>query len=839
MNKTSKIIKKFLKIFFIFIILIVTFTLILMHGISINNFKLANVEVHDFYLKLDKKLILNTNKVYIKKANNDNNLNIDKLKKTILELDKYRQIFLLFKNININEIDINDNKISIFYDKEIFHFKSNNLEINMNIDFYAKELIAKITQLNYKNLSFTGDLKIAKTMQLNGSLSSKDNEINAKIDIKSKRKDIILSIEELEINDQIKALSYLSDVFTPTLDEWLIKRVKFEHFKGNFAFHIKNNKLENAFGLADFKNVIAKYDDAAPAGNASILKLELKDLSLTLNGQNLTSEDDVKVDDFKLFIDDLTKPNITIDILANDIKYNKGIEKIINAYGVYLGLNQISGKSNAKVNIKLNNNHTNDVMVDVLAEGGFVYDNLTFNAKTNVNIHNSLVKIKGNISSKQIKANEINMSLDASKKLGDIQIGKLFINYDDYFKYEDKANLKLNLNNKTLTFSELNSFIDVTNALKITADIKSILPYSKYLNDLNFKSGKLELTNKNNSSFISLLNTEFDLNLYKNKDFANITEAKEYISNSQNKYNYDDFYINATNNNMVVNSKSNSIIANSDKIELNNIIIKLEDELDNKSNKNTNLILKNSKVIYKEYILDFAFLELINNNIETKINAKFKNGGDLIAKISKNDFQAYVRNLNAINVNKILSKDIFISGKVDLDILGKSSNDFTGLINISEAFLANTKNYINLISALDAIPSLVTFKKDKKDKKGLGIKIGSIEFSKKQDMATINAINIKGYSVDASGSGYIDLKNENANLVMNLFALKNTNDMLSSIPVVKEILIGDKDNKIATQLKVYGALSDLKFQTSVAKDILLSPFTLIKNIVTLPKNIIQ
>ncbi|MBZ7982433.1 AsmA-like C-terminal domain-containing protein [Campylobacter sp. RM12640] len=838
MLKTSKHINKIIKILFIFIFLIIAFVFVLANGISIKDFKLINIEISELYLKLDKKLILNINKVYIKKANSNEALDINQIRKKILSLKEYKQVFLFFQSINIKNIQINDALVKIYYDENQLNIQSDDIEANIKINLYSNELLANITNLKYKNLYFYGDIKIAKDVEIKGYLHSINNDLNAKINIINTKNDFLLGVDNLEIKNQQEAFKHIENYLKPILKEWLITRVKFDNFKGSFIVKIKNNQLENTLGEGVFTNVIANYNDKAPNAYAKEVKLSLKDYSLKLLANNLNSQDNITtIDEFNLTIDNLLKPNIDINIISNNTLYNSEIEKILNAYNVVLGLKQNSGKTSTLVNIKLNNDHTHNVKVDVKTNGNYSFSNFNFNANLNISVNDNLVAIQGNADTKELKISNADINLDTKTKLASVNIKTLGIDYKDYFYYSDKAKMNLNLNNKTLDFPALNTTIYFDKNLLIKSDISSIVSYSKQLKKLNFNDGDIELSSKDGAFFVNIFNAKFDFNLYKNNP-----------NNLDNNYKYtqDDFYISIQNNITTINTKSNLINLNSQNnkttINLNNLIIdanKLNNDENNDSNNNIALNLLNSKIIYKDFLFNFKNLKLNKNPYETSISASFIKGGDLIAQIGKNNFKAYLRELSHQALNEIVNKEVFISGEIDLDAKGNTLSDYEGLINIRNAYLSNTKNYINLIAFIESIPALVTFNKPGFTKKGLGIKFGSIEFRNKNDIINIDKVNILGYNIDCSGQGIINTKSKTADITLNIFTLKNTNKIISNIPIVKEIFIGGKDNKIATQLKISGSLDNLEYKTSLAKDILTSPFILMKNIITLPKNIID
>lgn len=824
MIRTSKHINKIVKIFFAFIVLIFAFVFVLANGISIRNLSFLNIQIQNLYIKLDKKLILNASEVYIKKANTNNELNINEIRKKLLRIKEYKQALLFFQNVNIKKIITTDKVFSLYYDSKNLKLSSDEGELDITINLYSKQLQAKINKLSFDNLNFYGDLKIDNSVELRGFVHSNLNDLSAKINVINNKNDFTLDIENIIIKNQEKALGHFAHLLHPTLKNWIYDRVKFENAKGSFVLYIKNNKLEKALGDAEFYNVNALYHDKVPKAFAKLVKLDLNDFDLKISANNITSEK-TSVDKFELKIPNVKKPEVFIEILANKILYNNTIEKIINAYGIKLGLNQLSGFSKAKVKISLLANHTHNINVAIESNGDFNYQNTRFNTKNlSVKVDNTKVNIKADLDTSNIKAKALNIDLDAHTKQAKIYTPKLSVDFKDYFYYEKAANLNLDLAKKTLYFNELKSLIKLDKNLRINAKIKDIINYSKQLQKLKFNQGDLELLVNNNEYFLNILNAKFNFNIF---------------TIDGTPYQTDDFHININNQKTTINTKSNllNIIIDNVKKTINakDLIINL-DKTDERDNSNLKINLQNCKIFYDKYLLNLKNLKLNKLNDITTIKAEFNKGGELLLRDDKG-LKMYIRNLSAASLNELLKKDIFLSGKIDLDANGKNLDDFEGLVNIKESYLANTKNYINLIAFIESVPSLMTLSKPGFTKKGLGIKFGSIEFSNKPDFIKINKVNILGYNVDSSGQGIYYKTNQNLDLTLNIFTLKNTNKLISNIPIIKEVFIGGKNNKIATQLTVSGNINNLEYKTSLAKDILTSPFSLIKNIITLPKNI--
>lgn len=843
MKIKSKLANKILNVFLAFIALILTLVIVLIYGISIDKFDIFNVSINNLNLKLEKKLTLSIDEVYIKKANNENSTNTKNIKDIINNIKRYKKFLLLFNKIDIKNINIEKNNYNFFYDRKTMQINTNNLHVIMDFDNSSDILTINIKKVQYKEIIFTGKIISSKKTVIEGVINTLNNDFSSNLAIEHTKDNTTINLNDIVINNKNAALENIKDYLPHIMQEWLISRVQFDNFNGNLKIYIKDNKLNGIFGDGVFKNVNATYNDKAPIIYADTLNIIFKERSMLLKGENLYGKNNIKLDNFKLYIKDILIPDVLLELSAKNILYSKEIEQILNAYKIQLGLEQINGSSNAKIQILLNHDHSHNLQADINSSGEYKYKNFNFKASDiNVNINNKLINIKGNINTNEIKAKNISVNMDINTKIANINIDKLNINFNDYFKYDDSMKIIFNLNNKLLQITNLDINIPLQDDVKIKTKLDKILPYSAKLQEYNFQNGDIELISKNGIYFINILNSNFDFGIYKNKNFEDIKEANEYIKISENKYNKDDFYIKITPESVNVTTKSSNINANINKgnsqININNILIPVGKN-DNSSKSDINLTLNNSQILYNNFMFNFTKLKINKENENIKIKGELGNNETIITTINNSIFKTYIRNLQGTSLNKIISKKIFHNGTLDMDLEGKDFNNFSGLININNASLAHTKNYVNLLAIIDSIPSLITINKPNFTKTGLGIKLGSIEFTKQNNIIDISNINIKGYSIDINGKGSIDLNKNYANIITNIFTLKGTNKIISNIPIVKEVIIGDKNNKIATQLKIHGNLDDLKFQTSIAKDIITSPFSLMKNIITLPKNLLD
>ncbi|MBQ7270842.1 MAG: AsmA-like C-terminal domain-containing protein, partial [Campylobacter sp.] len=106
-------------------------------------------------------------------------------------------------------------------------------------------------------------------------------------------------------------------------------------------------------------------------------------------------------------------------------------------------------------------------------------------------------------------------------------------------------------------------------------------------------------------------------------------------------------------------------------------------------------------------------------------------------------------------------------------------------------------------------------------------------FRRSGEKIIIEAMDFVGTSADIAGSGEINLKNKNINIDLEIKYLKDASSFISKIPLLNHIILG-KDGTISTIVEIRGTLDKPTYKTGVAKDLISTPFNIIKNTLTLP-----
>lgn len=826
----------------------ITFLFVLVNGIKISHFSLYNITFDNLFVKLDKKLTINAEKITIltnqKQQEQNEEFNNKKVEQIFLDIKNYKALFLFFEQINIKNLELDNNTLSIMYNKERLKINSSYFSLDLNIDLNKNEVYASINQFNFKDFVISGKLFYADTISFQGTISNKSKNIQANFDIELIKNKSVIKISKAFIKNQDELYEYLKDYISPTIKEWAFVRSRFSEAIFSAEFILINNNINSSKVVGNFVEVVESYHDKAPKAYAKNMEFSYINNKLELKAKDVIDSEKNNVKEFKLVIDEIGHSPTNIDILVENILFTKSIYPIINAYGVELNLEQLSGSANAKIAIVLD--HGAKINIDVDLNGKMQFKNIVFDANNvKINIDNNYTKINGDFTYENIASKNTSIIADNHTKLVQIKSKELNINYDKYFYFNQEANFNFDLNTQILDFKELGIKIDFNNKIYFESDLNNILAYSKLFQKYKFNGGKIIFNSNYDDIKISIINSDFFMNLYEYEDFSNIAknQVKDYILNRAKAYKNDDFYINIKAKDISLNTKSQKIKIltenNEQKLYIKDLLYNYVEDTNNDSGEDFNIFAKRFAIVYDEYLFEFQKLHLVKKLEDIYLLANVGSEDSIYLNKNKDSFNFHIFHLKADDLNKIARTKILTGGELALTASGKNFNDYSGVINIIESSIANTKFYDSLIAFFDGISSAVKLKSQRRNKDGLKVKLASADFLKQNTTIKLNNININGYKFDALGSGDIDFINNNIDIFLNIYTLKDTNSLLSQIPLVKQIVLGDSKSRLATGLKIYGKLDDIKFSNTLAQDIITAPVNLIKNIFMLPVNIFK
>ena len=655
-----------------------------------------------------------------------------------------------FNNIIINEIKNKEPNIKLSLDK---------IKIKFDIKKIQLYLSTVKPQITYQNVKIPIN-EINLYTRVIAILKSK-NEINQ----------AVMSLENFNIKDIQK----------------LAIRIKPSNFKNYLLNNLYGGKIEKIF-------IDIKLDE----------NLQISDYKVngSLNQVNVKLFKDLLIERVSLnFISD---KNLT---LINSINANyKDI--LISDGSVNLERNketEIKGEFNSKFN--LDEDATNKLLKK---------SNTKFLINNKVNIQGSLM-------------NKFSLKIDENYKLIDYEyksngiISKAEILFKNTFKnslIEKKINqlsiLKTNLevdlnkkNNNLLMFNGLYNLGGLENKkFKITHDLNRKNP--KYIIDfdlaenvflklINFKTDykknsniKSEIEFKNKNIIFNYINFNEDKNLISVKDLK-LNKKKEIASISNIKVLT--FNNNKENNNFKINFKKKiSIIGQ--KYDATYLLKQLSN--DNKSNllKNftKNIEIKLSSLVTKSLIplSDFNLIGRINKGKFDKLSAKsqFSKTEYLDISLKKDENNKKILEVYSDLPQALLSDYKFFEGISGGKLLYTSIFDNLGSVskvNIENFKVLKAPAFAKLLTLADlgGVADLLS---------GEGMRFDSLEINMESDtkVITIKEILALGPSLSVLIDGYTEKKSGLISLSGTLVPAKTLNKLISKIPVVGEILVGNK-----------------------------------------------
>ena len=627
---------------------------------------------------------------------------------------------------------------------------------------------------------------------------------------------------------EIKVYSKINKIFNSKIE---IKRIAFSVEK----LKIQNmQKIITRFKPSNFKNYLLNNIDNGEIEKVSIdlsIDKDFKIIDYTAKGIvkniNAVIKNNLTIKDINFnFITDssLTLVN-SINANYEEILLSNGSISLQSGQGI-----DIDGKFNTQFNLKKQ-------------ELNKLFKNIKF-------FKEHKTEIKG------ILYHEFNLKLDSSFKVvdysykskGDISESKLILK--DSFGKEfiekpikqilfDKISSEINLKkNKKYIFS-LDGLYSTSGSSYKKFKIQNNLKNKDYVIDLNLSENfNFDIINfRTNSNKISNIKTE--LKIKNNKFFfksIDFTEGKNFISLKE----------------MILNKKK--------EIEKIASIDLLTFDKSNKENNNFKINFKKKISIVGERYDSTNLLKLLSSdNNNNNLFKNFSNEIEVKLKHLKTRSQVPLSNFNLIGFvkkgkfNKVsaksnFSKDKYLDVSLKIDPNGKKIlevySDLPQVLLVDYKFFEGLKNgkllYRSIADKKGSVSKLIIddFKVVKVPVfaklltladlsgfadllSGKGMSFDTLEINMKDDLniTTIDEILALGPSVSLQMNGYIDKKTKLVNLSGTLVPAKSLNKIVSKIPIVGNILVGDKvgEGVFGVSFKMKGLPEQIKTTVNPVK----------------------
>ncbi|QKF82245.1 AsmA-like C-terminal domain-containing protein [Halarcobacter ebronensis] len=648
----------------------------LFYGIKIDSFSFSNFTISKFYLKLDKKLILKTEKIVtnFKSSSEDNSL-----KGLYQKLSNLNILLKLFKEIDIKELKVNDSSISIHLDNSFLYL--DNKFINIASDLKVEDHLIKMDiysiYLKKEDLAFFGNIKVDLNEKVASFLGKYDyRDIKGEINAKFSKKYLDFYIDTA---NSIKSIGFLKEYFRldSVAEEWMYDNVEGD-IKLNYLYgkvDLKNYEpiINSIKGQAVIKNAKIRFNKAAKTVDTPTLTIDYENDKLSFNLENPIYNTS-KIYGSNVYITDLTsmqKGTVFVDLKSDSI-LNSDVLEILKAYEINLPLIQTSGTLDSKLLLTIPYLASKEMHVDgefKAINADFKLGNFDFFASTaDVSLKDNDVYINNSyIKHKEMLSGNLKLKIDTKKEVaqGEIKIDELNIKSDNkeiLFIKDKLSKIDIDFSDKTkIKLDDFKSDIEVKDDyLQIVVnDLNSLYDYSTLLKEIGLSKGDLTVDIYDENKIDFKVNA-IGLNLpfkKENKKIENLT-ATGVLRNEAILIKTNDDSIS-----IVLESNKTPII----KLKKVDLILSEGTGFESKEYPTVNIELRGSKIeLDKEHIFNALWANLYLNKKVVEFEGE---GLDLDLPISKNGkivTNLQIRGVYKDNLVELKSKDKGLSLKYDI-----------------------------------------------------------------------------------------------------------------------------------------------------------------------------
>lgn len=845
MKIISKIIANILKIIVILIILLSVGFVILKSGINISSLDLAGIRIDSLYIKFNNKFIVDVKNIQIPIQTNKKT---DSSKEMLLEIaKKIGWLDQIFQEVNIQNLGYLDQNLTILYKNDIFYVDGKYLKIDSRLSSNKDggvHIDLKDLTLKDFNLSTHGSLDLNLKDEIytySGKFSS--HEISGNVNFA-----VLDGVINYEIKDAnatslknfMQELGFKAKL-DPDVQKWIYGYVIaqeywIEQIKGSASLDGSDFDENSITAKAYALNLDIKFDQNLPGAKVDEAYIELENGNIVFDFKNPRYKDKSLMGSTMQIYDIFDNDSGILIDLKSDSIIDKDVIEILKGFGVDIPILQKSGKMDANVRLDIKF-EPYDLDIDghfKLTNSKISISGADFYSKSaEIDLKNDKITIKNSNLAMDIFDADLSGIIDISKLNGvfDTKFRNILIQGDgtkivDIKNFPTKVKLDFSKKDTIIDIDGLNTELILSNTSKINvSNLATLAQYSPIMQEFHITNGDIEI---NTNDFLNLdikaKNLVFDL------PFTYTDGTPYHKDDIHIKIEKDKIY-GASGNGLIkfqsANGKTNLSVKDM------NVIVKSNDAQSSKD-LNINLNGENSALILSDLnkTIQFASYNAELNGKNLQFNGKMQSGNLTIEK-SLNKFLINASDLNDKDMNSIIGSNSFTGGKFGAKILGKDEKHFNGEVFFNTTRLKNLKLYQQLLSFLDSIPSLLTLKTPDFNNEGFTINHGKIYFTRDENTILLTALELLGTSADIGGRGSMDLKTDALNIDLELRYLKDASSIINMIPLVNQIILG-KNRQISTVIKIRGTLQHPTYETQVIKDILKTPYNLIKNTLELP-----
>ena len=826
------------------LVLVVSFYF-LRQGITIDSLKLGRFQVEGLYLKLDKKLIAQVDRLVIPKSKKK--VDFSQIETV---LDRIKMLPKYFQYIQLGQVDFIDNHYRVIYRDKIIYLSSDAYEVAGMITRKGKIIEAQIPMLNIKKygLYFHGQLEYdyrQDNVQIEGNYTVAGLAGNLKVLRNGDRAHFDLN------SSTFTSLQALVDTFgiKGKAREWLTRRIaadayRIRSLRGEVLLDGETFRLDTMtlFAQVEMKNARVVFKDTLKTIRVPSVELTLKNNVLYMLPHQ-ARYDGKSLEGSRLYLTNLlgNKARKLHVKLKVDAPFDAAVAQVLASYRISLPIRQEEGRCRATIVWDtVTHQGLTDLQGEVIPQKG---SRFRFKS-TPVNIHGGqirfdryVVQLKNLDADLQWLRARLNGKLNLKKHRADlwadirhVRLGKkknpffLMKNQNKvpvHWEWGESWKLALPLY-KTAITGKKKSFT------LLCSDIKPVLPYFTGVG-LKFSGGSLRLVSADPKHYRFSGKVQWPSSyLYDKK--GPIT----YFPFS-GRYDGKDVYISALHQRITYNGARKILL-------LNHLYIDGKKALSATTKgkqKTSHLHIKgnNSLIRYDKYVLLTDRFDLRVNGKNTTFIAS-KDGDTVRVDLNGNSIVVKARRIKAPMLRALIHFGGLTGGRYSLDMQGNIKGTMRGVITIEGGTVSRFKTYNNMIALFNTVPALSTLSDPGFSRKGFEVRSGRIEFRIVKNRIFFDTIYVDGKSAEISGKGTVSTINGAIDMDLAIRTARGLGKLIGSLPIVGYIIMG-KDKSITTGVKVTGTLENPKVTTHVVLETLLAPFKMMVRTLKSPAHIIN
>lgn len=768
-------------------------------------------------------------------------------------LDKISWIDRLFEHIQVLNLSVSDQNISLAYSNNVYYVGSKYVEFVSHVDENSGRYNLNLDQLWLKDydLTLNGEFFIDPKVKVS-SFSGKFSGYGIDGDIEF---DVLNDMLEYNFRN-VKATTLINLVnmiakntkIEPELYEWLTKKLSVRKYRipnlsGQFNLKTLEYYPKQVESIAYIDDLNITFHPSLAPAVSNFSQITLKNGTFYLDFARINYKS-IDLNASHIVIENIleTGTRALINFKTNSI-LDANLTQALRAYNIKVPILQHSGITDANVTLDIK-----FAPYNLKTYGSFYLRDSDIEI-SGAKFHSDYANIDLNGSRVDINELKLNMPgtfkssvfgrIDTHKMIGkfDANLSDILVGTQEILSVPSlKTNITLDFSTPTTRLSLSNPevnfiFANGLNSIEAT-DIMPFKKYSKIMQNLQINSGSLELKTHDFH--------DFDINLAKiSTDFKLLRRKNGTI------YSGDDVNLHIKNGKISGETASKNLAfrinKNDTQIALKDVdfVLNLSESSGDSKLPDIKFSGQNSRIEIVDFNRTISFDKFSGAVHKNALNFTGKIGAEEVNFIKNSKkLEILARDIKDHTINEILGRDSFKEGNYSVRIYGVDSDHLNGEIHAKNAYLSDFVFYHGLLTFINSVPSLLSFKRPDFNKKGFTIKNGEFEFAKNYNFITLKNIDLVGPSADIIGYGGVDLKTRKIDVDLKLKYLKDASAMIGFIPFVSQIFLGD-EKEISTQIKIHGSIDKPEFDTQVAQDIITSPFRIFLNILKLPINIFK